>query len=71
MHHSKCRTLLAIFFNDYFVRSVDHQADEHSDSWLGLLKGMQSCLKGKKFSQVRQYVVQFMLGFCVSLSLSR
>ncbi|CAM9316885.1 unnamed protein product [Ectocarpus sp. 6 AP-2014] len=29
-------------------------SDEHSDSWLGLLKGMQSVLKTKRFSQVPQ-----------------
>ncbi|CAN0229943.1 unnamed protein product [Pylaiella littoralis] len=26
-------------------------ADGNADTWLGLLKGMQACLKGKKFSQ--------------------
>eukprot|EP00752_Nemacystus_decipiens_P011242 g9991.t1 len=29
-------------------------SDAHPDSWLSLLKGMQSCLKGKKFTQIPQ-----------------
>eukprot|EP00903_Cladosiphon_okamuranus_P007076 g6876.t1 len=28
--------------------------DAHADSWLSLLKGMQTCLKGKKFTQIPQ-----------------
>lgn len=34
-------------------RTAPHQSDANPDSWLSLLKGMQTCLKGKKFTQVR------------------
>lgn len=42
------------------VLSTPRQNDAHPDSWLSLLKGMQTCLKGKKFTQVPRQL-QFVL----------